>query len=229
MAGKETKERKLTVGGILLSLLGFVILWAVLTDAWGYSARIPLVSGGMLYALLSRLIWVAPALWLIFRHEGALEYGRRALFSSPVMNMSLVLVLSAAAVAVLCMMVSVHGGLWLNESLDLLPALIKLAAAGVVEEIVLRGWGYNALCRATTEKNAALYSTVFFVLLHWPAFFIRLIRIGALDVPAFLTQTLTAAIWGLVFCWLMKKGKTLWNPVLVHVIYDMLYLLLVGG
>lgn len=32
-----------------------------------------------------------------------------------------------------------------------------------------------------------------------------------------------------MLCWLFKKSKTLWNPILAHTIYDLTYVFLVGG
>lgn len=82
-----------TFQGILLSLFGFVLLWAVVTDAWGYSSHLVIRYGNYFYASLSRLIWVAPAFWLILRYSDSLTFDKRELFSRPVWNKSLVIVL----------------------------------------------------------------------------------------------------------------------------------------
>ncbi len=87
-------KRDLTLQEILLSLLGFVILWAVVTDAWDYSGYLHISYGSYIYAYLSRLIWVMSAICLIVRYSDSLNYNRKKLFSHPVLNKSFVIVLS---------------------------------------------------------------------------------------------------------------------------------------
>ncbi len=217
-----------TCRGILLSLFGFVLLWAVVSDAWGYSARLPFGQGAYVWAYLSRLVWAAPAIWLIARHGASLRFGKGELFSRPVWNRPLIVVLAASAVYVLGAMLATHGGFWLNPSVNVPLEVLKFALVGAVEETVFRGWGYNALSKVASDTKAAAYSTAFFVLLHWPAYFIRLCRFGAMDSSAWLLQSLSAAVWGVLCCRLLKKGKTLWNPVIAHAAYDALCALFVG-
>ncbi len=213
---------------ILLSQAGFILLWVVLTDAWGYSSRLPVSHGSYIYAYFSRLVWAAPAVWLIVRYSGSLRFGRKELFSRPVWNRSLITVLAASVIYTAGCMFVVHGGFWLNPSVCLPLEVIRFALVGFAEETVFRGWGLNALSKAVTYRKAVAVSTAFFVLLHWPAYLIRMIRFGTLDWQALLLQSLAALVWGLVCGWLLKKGKTIMNPVIAHAAYDLLYILLVG-
>ena len=222
------REKRLSVPAILLSLTGFVVLWAVVTDAWGYSSRLDAAYGKYIYACASRLVWVAPAVWIIFRHDACLRFPRKELFSRPVPDRTLTVVLAASLAYTAAMMLAVHGRLWVNCSVSPLPEILVTVLVGVVEETVFRGWGYNALLKAVTDRKAVVYSTAFFVLLHWPAYFIRLFRSGTMDWTAWLMQSLAAAVWGVICCRLLKKGKTLWNPIIAHAVYDILYVFLVG-
>ena len=95
-----------------------------------------------------------------------------------------------------------------------------ICCVGFVEETVFRGWGYNALRGIVSEKKAAILSTLFFVLLHSPAYFVRCYRLGAMDYDTWIIQSISATVWGIVFCWLLKKSKTIWNPIIAHVVYD---------
>ena len=213
---------------ILLSLAGFVLFWTIVTDAWGYSSHLAIHNGSYIYAYLSRLVWIVPAIWLIFRYSAFMRYDKKTLFSRPVWNKSLAAVLAISVIYAVGMMLVTHGGFWLNPSVNLPLEILKFVLVAIVEEVVFRGWGFNALAKSVTEKKAILYSTIFFVLLHWPAYFIRLFRFGTMDFAEWLIQSLTAALWGVVCCMLLKKGKTLWNPIISHFVYDVLYVLLVG-
>ena len=223
-----SQKKEPTFQSVFLSLLGFVLLWAIVTDAWGYSSLLSINSSNYLYAFLSRLIWVTPALWLIFRHSAFLSFGKNALFSRPVWNRSFAIALAVSLIVPFAGMFAAHGGFWFNSQVSIPLEIAKIIMAGFVEETVFRGWGYNAFLAIATNKKAYFYSTLFFVLLHRPAYFVRYYRFGNMDYAGLLTQSFAVSLCGLLFCWLLKKGKTLWNPMIVHVFYDILTDLLVG-
>ncbi len=181
-----------------------------------------------IYAYLSRLVWVLPALYLIIRYSENLFLNKKELFFPPCFNKSLIIVLIATLLYVICMMLLSHKGFWLNKDINLPLEVIKYIIIGFAEEIVFRGWGYHALLKVTTDRKAVILSTIFFVFVHWPAYFVKLYRFGAFDFPGMLMQSLSAAVWGLTFCWLVKRGKTIWNPIIAHAFYDLAFVLLVG-
>lgn len=222
-------DKQLSLHKILLSLVGFVLLWAIVTDAWGYSDLFfGFEAGCYIYAYLSRLIWVSPAICLILKFSGFLQTEKKELFSSPHFNNSLLGVLIVSFSFVLVSMLIDHKGFWVNRETDVILTIIKFIIVGFVEETVFRGWGFNALQKVISEKKAAILSTIFFVALHWPAYFIKLFRFGVFDYTGLLNQRLSALIWGLIFCWLLKRGKSLWHPIIAHAFYDSMMVFFVG-
>ncbi len=217
-----------TLRKTVLSLIGFVFLWAVVTDAWGYSAHFRFRYGIYIYGYLSRLIWVIPAVYLILRYSDSLRFSKKELFSRPVWNWPLAIVLTGSLLLVLVSMLVNHHGFWINPDVAAPLEITKYAVVGLVEETVFRGWGYNALSKAAADRKASLLSTAFFVLLHWPAYLIKLYRFGTFDLSGMLAQSVSAVNWGVLCCWLLKKSETLWNPVIAHFFYDALYVLFVG-
>lgn len=221
-------KRRLSFRMTLVSLIGFVLLWAVLSDAWGYSEQLVFPNGSYAYGYLSRLLWVLPALLLMIRYRNELHVPLRALFSAPKWNLSFGILLLASMLIVVVSMVITHGGFWFNREENLLFTGLKFVIVGFVEETVFRGWGYNALRTVTTERKAVLVSSICFAAVHIPAYLIKWYRFGSLDLSGLLVQCGSALIIGAVFCWLLKKSKTLWNPILAHAFYDLLYVLFVG-
>ena len=213
---------------ILISLIGFVLLWAVLSDAWGYSEHLVFPNSSYVYGYLSRLLWVLPALLLMLRYRNELHVPMRVLFSAPKWNPSLGIVLFASVLVVAVSMVIAHGSFWFNREANLPLTVLKFVLVGFVEETIFRGWGYNALRTATTERKAVLVSSLCFAAVHIPAYLIKWYRFGSLDLFGMLVQCGSTLVFGTVFCWLLKKSKTLWNPILAHAIYDLLYVLFVG-
>ena len=137
------RKKNLTGRSVLMSLFGFVILWAVVTDAWGYSSHVAVRYGNYIYAVLSRLIWVTPAIWLILRHSASLSVDKRELFSRPVWNKSLIMILIVSLLVSFIGMFVTHGGFWLNPTVNIPLEIIKICFVGFVEETVFRGWGYS--------------------------------------------------------------------------------------
>lgn len=226
-------EKQLNCKKIILTLLGFVVFWAIVTDAWGYSDYIfrndPHNIGSYVYGYLSRCIWVIPAILLIIRYSDKLGLHKHELYQHAKLDKPLMIVTAISVFSVMVGMLIKHKGIWFNSEIFLGFVLSKYIVVGFVEETVFRGWGYNSLTNNMSHKKAAIISTVFFILLHWPAYFIRLFRLGTLDFAGLIGQSSSALIWGFVCCWLLQKSKTLWNPILAHTLYDLMSVLFVGG
>lgn len=234
MAAMENMmEKANSCNKIIFTLFGFVVFWAIVTDAWGYSDYIfrnnPHNIGTYIYGYISRCIWVIPALLLIIIHSDKLKLHKHELYQHAKFDKPLMIVIAISFVYVVIGMLINHKGLWFNSEIFLGLVLVKYIVVGFVEETVFRGWGYNSLANIVSHKKAAIITTVFFVLLHWSAYFIKLYRFGIFDFTGLIGQSSSALIWGFVFCWLLKNGKTLWNPILAHILYDLTYVLLVGG
>lgn len=198
-----------------------------MTDAWGYSdCCFPFDNGDYLYAYLSRLIWILPAIYLMIRYDKNWYLNKR--FVQPCFNKSSIIVLMISSLYVIGVMLINHKGFWFNRDINLPLEVIKYAIVGLVEETVFRGWGYNALSKVTSDRKAVILSTVFFVSVHWPAYFIKLYRFGIFDFSGMLMQSLSAFVCGIIFCWLAKKEKNIWNPIIAHTFYDLAFVSLIG-
>lgn len=78
-------------------------------------------------------------------------------------------------------------------------------------------------------KKATILTTLLFILIHIPSYFIKLLRFGIFDFTGMIGQSMSALIWRIIFCELLRKEKSIRNPIVVHTIYDLMYVLLVGG
>lgn len=225
-------EREISSKKIIFSLILFIVFWTIITDAWGYSDFIFNNSanniGIYIYGYVSRILWVIPAIYLIVKYNYNLSIDKKRLLSYPKVDKTLVVVLLLSICYVTVSMFLVHKGFFFDDSELLGLVIIKYMLVGFVEEMVFRGWGYNALVKNTTHIKATFITTVLFVILHWPAYFIKLFRFGFFDFAGIIGQSSAALFWGIVFCWLLKKGKSVWNPILAHALYDLSYVLLVG-
>lgn len=209
----------------VLSMAGMVALWAILTDAWGYSDFLfPerfLVSGKYFYGYFSRIIWLLPILVLILRFEANLFWNRKELFSKPKFEPVFIIFMSLTTVyALTAMWINHHT--WHITDKSLIYLTVKFMIVGIAEETVFRGWGYNLLKKSCSDTAALVLSVLMFVVLHWPAYFIKLFLFDQLSWLEFLAQSISAAVCGLLFTVMLKRSKTLFNPIIAHFYYDLM-------
>ena len=142
-------KKELNSKYIVLTLIGFIILWSIITNAWGYSDYIfendYSTIGLYIYGYISRLIWVLPAIFLIIRYNNKLKFKKKELFSRPIFNKPLIITITISLVYIVIMMIINHKGFWFNSEIIVWLVVIKYVIVGFVEEIVFRGWGYNSL------------------------------------------------------------------------------------
>jgi len=216
------KSKKQTLLAVL-SMAGFIVLWAVVTDAWNHSAFLfpgdQLASGQYLYGYLSRIIWMLPAFILIYRFEKKLFWDRKQLFSRPKMEPVFVLFMVLTTVYALVLM-AVNNYSWHTTGKGFLMLTVKFVFVGIGEETVFRGWGYNLLKKVRSDTVSLAVSAFAFVVLHWPAYSIKLFLFGQFDWAGMMTQSISAFLLGLLFAIMLRRSGTLWNPIIAHFYYD---------
>ena len=175
----------------LLTMIGFILLWAVVTDAWNYSGILfpahMLSFGKYLYGYFSRILWMLPAILLIRGCERNLSWDRKQLFSRP----------------------KPEPVFWAFIAITALYALTSMAMNH-----------HSILRKSCSEKAALKISAFLFAVLHWPAYFIKLLLYGRFDWAGILGQSISAFACGLLFAVMLKRSRTLWNPILAHFCYD---------
>lgn len=218
--------------GIHISLIISIIIWAVITDAWNYSAFLfsgmPGEWGGYIYGSLSRLIWAAPFLLLTVKNSSHIQLTAKRLFAFHVHWKSFLLIFMAMTVYVLAGMFVNHGGIWLNPRILLAQELPKFLVVGFAEEMVYRGWGMNAFSAYMSSDKANLFSSLYFVVLHFPSYLIHWYLEGTFALSTMLTQAVYVFLLGLVFGWVFKKSQSVWPPMLIHFWSDFSSVLFIG-
>ena len=209
-----------------------MLLWAVLTNAWGYSGllfqSLPAGWDGYLYGDLSRLVWAAPFLVLCLRNPGPLQVKGTELFRWRLHPRSFFPVMAALTLYSLAGMYANHGGFWLNPKLLLAQELPKFLIVGFAEELVYRGWGMNALAPKVGARRANVLAALYFVALHIPSYFIHWYLDGTFALAAMLTQAGYVFLLGLLFGWMFEKNRSLWPPALIHFWADFSSVLFIG-
>jgi len=225
------KLRDLRFHTVVLSLIDFILLWTVVTDAWGYSGCLfqnSVLWGNYIYGVISRIIWVFPAVLLIIFYRNSLSVAPKAfLRNAPRCKMFYAVISISFMYCFIVMLVS-HEGFWFNTKEPFLGIFIKILAVAIVEETVFRGWGYNALCAMLSNRKAMIVSTGLFIVLHWPAYFIHLFLSGSFNWAGVLGQSGVALVCGAICCILFNKDKSIWSAIIPHFFYDLIFIVFVG-
>lgn len=232
MKDTQQKVHHLSLGKIIISQIMFLLLWTIVTNAWGYSQLLFGAStgswGNHLYSLFSRIIWVAPAIILLQVYKKEIPTTLKKLFSNMPNSKPLIITVAVIIVYHFGGMFYAHGGIWINPEFDFFKHLLMFVSVAFVEEMVYRGWGLNAFSKYLSERKANIISNIFFVLLHLPAYFIKLYLTGTFPVEVVVTQCAFVFVLGLLFGYLYRKGKSLWSPMIVHFLADFLSVMVIG-
>lgn len=217
---------------IHLSLLFSILLWSALTDAWGYSSFLFRGMGNgwsqYIYGFLSRSLWVMPFVVLAMRKGESIQFPARQLFGLHVHWPSFLGVLAASVLCVIVGMYLNHGGLWINPEIRLSQELPKYIVVGFVEEMVYRGWGMNAFGAYMSSQRANVLASLYFALLHFPAYLVGWYVNGVFSPSAMLGQAASVFVLGLVFGYVLQKSRSIWPPAFLHFWYDLTFVFLIG-
>ena len=173
------------------------------------------------YDIASRGIWVLPVFYYLQHYNIDLPINARQLFQKPTKSLApRISLTSFFAYGVLLMFIT-HGTLRINPSFHFTRDIPFYIVVAFVEEIVFRGWALNALMGVLKNRRTAiLLSTVFFILLHWPAYIIKYFTTGAFLATDFILQSLIVLITGILFSISFIKNKSLWAPLFLHAFFD---------
>ncbi|AND79634.1 CPBP family intramembrane glutamic endopeptidase [Streptococcus pantholopis] len=104
--------------------------------------------------------------------------------------------------------------------LPALPILLAATAAGIFEELLVRGLMFSGLLQLLHQKNskrpflgASCLSAIIFGVLHFT-------NLMTSPFTAVTQQVFYAAVFGLIFAALRIKYNNLWLPVLIHCLID---------
>lgn len=98
-------------------------------------------------------------------------------------------------------------GTWLNPILT----------APLAEEILFRGVIFQGLRTGSGFLRSALNSSLLFALVHVPYWILS----GSQPGLALPTNLAGVFILGVVFCWLLERSRSLWAPIVYHVLNNL--------
>lgn len=214
-------ENKLTMKKVFVGYLVFLLIWSLRiillkpcidANLTGWTKEI--VNGAIKSA-----IWLGFSLYLIRKYNQQLPI--RNMLKNRI-NVKLLLLGTAIVVVYqVILMFIYHKGIYFNPAFQPSQLIGTFLLVGVLEEFVFRGWFLNSLSIFTSETKANLISSVLFLLIHYPSYIVG-------GTPSLiLTNSVGIFIASLLFGWSYKKSKSLWVPIILHMLWDLLSITIV--
>ncbi len=98
---------------------------------------------------------------------------------------------------------------------------------GLCEETMFRGYFLNRLLKLyDNEQTVLIIQAVMFAGIHLPRYFTTYPTLSPLTI---LTNLVTVGLLGYLFGWLFIKSRSLWPGIIVHSVWDLLVVALIGG
>lgn len=199
-------------------LLGLWFAWTFfLRDA--FMDKDPLIHE--LYLSFAKVfIWTVPALLLIHRFSNELYFSFKELFRKPEKWGSIGLFVLFFLLFHALNIISNKKNIDLSGAAT--PRLIgTVLFVGLTEEVVFRGWLLNGFLQKMTRWKALALNAVLFVLIHLPLWiysgdFVTIFMSGGF---------LTIAALSLAFSWIFIESKSLFPPIFLHMLWNLLTML----
>ena len=113
--------------------------------------------------------------------------------------------------------INVLGSLKIDFNISLYTFLNTILLAGIAEEIVFRGFLLNKVWNLFSIKIAIVSSSLLFVFIHYPIWFVR----GQTLSLGFVISSLYVFIIGILQGYIFKKTNSLWACIISHSIHNL--------
>ncbi|WP_203648509.1 CPBP family intramembrane glutamic endopeptidase [Secundilactobacillus yichangensis] len=216
-------------GRQLLSQYGyFFVLWLVI-QVFINVPILNLTSGWteeLLTDAVKLFIWLGVGLFMIF-HTKRDRFAIERPFQVNLKFKPLYITLIAIVIYMLAMAFIQRHSVGIVATFKPTMLLQDFLVVGICEETVFRGYLLNRLRKIVdSEQTALLIQAVLFALIHLPRY---LTTYPPLSFLTILGQLVTVAILGYLFGWLFLKSRSLWPGIIVHSVWDLLIVLLIGS
>lgn len=193
---------------VLLFYFCFFIAWALKEISFS-TFQEPIT----LSIVIKYTVWVLPVFLLLKRQNlksltylkirdnvgGGIKWG---------LSISLVLVLLEGVLVFIF-----HGKIKLDLGIQWVTTLVF----ALPEEVIFRGYILQKLAVSIRFAKANLYTSLLFVSIHFPIWYVQ-----GITMPKLVFSVLTVFIVGFGLGYLIKKSNSLWAPVIVHTVYNLI-------
>lgn len=170
------------------------------------------------------ILWISPAVYCIGRFSDDLEISWKEMFCFKIPVKKLLPWLFLMIVIPLWNAYRANGSIGIHSDFRLYSLIGGFITVGITEEIVFRGWLYNVTLKKLPSGYAEVLNAVLFLLIHIPIWQLH----GELATNLLSGAWVSIVILSYLFSWIFKETRNLWVPIILHMIWDFVVIILMG-
>ena len=173
--------------------------------------------------LTKLVVWTIPAFLLILNYDNSMSISLKGMFANKVKWLRYLPVILAIVAYNLIGAYITYGNIAITAPVQIASLFEIVLFVGITEEPVFRGFLLNVLLKNMQALWAVIISSIMFVIIHFPLW----ISEGSLSNPLmFLQNCIGVFAISLVFGWTFVKSKNIFVPIIIHMIWNLLVILL---
>ena len=221
-----TRQNKKTV--FIAYIIVFYTLWTAF-ELCGYNFIDHIIANECLSqfiksGILKNLIWTLPAVLLIHRFSSSVCISLKEMFTTKVNWLKFAPLFIFFTIWLFVSSILQNGRLKIADGFGMKEIIIVLFV-GITEEIVFRGWLLNAAIDEEKKWMCILTNAVLFLAIHFPCW----IRQGIFFSRFAGFDFLGILVLSVLFSDAFLKSRSILVPITLHMYWDLLIFLLIGG
>ena len=221
-----TAKRNLTVVKIAIYCIILFFAWTIreLVVQPIFSIYLSPLANALFGEAIKLLVWTLPAILLIQHFHGNMQFGLKEMFVTKPDWRKAAPFFAILAIPILQAFVF-GGGLAIDPTLVPERLIGAVLFVGITEEIVFRGFLLNTFLTRMKTWQAVTLDAILFTLIHYPIWIYN----GFQGVD-FINPSLSVAALSVIFAFSFIKTKNIFIPILIHMLWNLLLIILyIGG
>jgi len=181
------------------------------------------IANAAVGTVIKLLVWTFPAALLIRRFHDDMCVGLKEMFTNKPKRFKGASVLLLVFIPVLQSLIY-NGGVAIHPNFAPLSLVWAVVFVGITEELVFRGFLLNAFLKKMKMKYAVALDAVLFTLIHYPIWIYR--GIGLTDL---LIASVSVLLLSVFFAYSFIKTKNILVPMILHMMWNLLTIILFGS
>lgn len=222
---QNLKSKQLNFKNVMFSMAVIMLVWAVVWYPFYYFIFPKDLSTTMsdLISISCQYLRLLPAVLFFIYYKDSIKTNLKEIFSLK-FNYKWFFIVLLFCIAYPCAVsYFTNGKIYSNPPERVLYEVVLWLSLGLCQELVFRGWCYNAFKEVTSRRNAVIISSAFFSVSHWFAHFFMLFD-NKFNLANFISVTIFTFVFGVTMCIFMikTKNKSIVPLIIFHAVWDFL-------
>lgn len=220
---ENLKSKQLDFKNVMFSMAVIMLVWAVVWYPFEYFVFPKDLSIAMsdLIGISREYLRMLPAILFFIYYKDSIKTNLKEIFSLKFNYKWFFVVLLFFYSLSMCGSYFTNGKIYFNPQETTIYSVFYWLGLGLCQELVFRGWCYNAFKEVTSRRNAVIISSAFFSASHWFAHFFMFFN-NKFNLAKFISVTIFTFVFGVSMCIFMikTKNKSIVPLIIFHAVWD---------